>query len=115
MTSFTQAIEKLIRRIKRAFSKGKENKVERLTSELNNLLKQQEHVDENTVIEGISPISPSSSESSESSEEEWSVEENLSENDYQVIGDVTYEEGVADDEPTEEEYLAGKLEQGEEE
>jgi len=133
MTSFTQAIEKLIRRIKRAFSKGKSKKVDRLTNELNDLLKQQEHVDENTVVGGNSPPS-----SSESSEEDWSVEENLSENDSQVIGDVTYEEasseeeslpsgngdapeneggedassnieeGIIDDELTEEDYLAGK-------
>ena len=54
MTSFTRAIEKLIRRIN-AFSKGKTKKVDRLTNELNDLLKQQEHVDENTVPLEIPP------------------------------------------------------------
>ena len=95
MTSFTRAIEKLIRRIKRAFSKGKTKKVDRLTNELNDLLKQQEHVDENTVVEENSPIPPSSSESSE---EELSVEENPSNDDYELIGDVIYEEVSSEEE-----------------
>ncbi len=110
MTSFTQVIEKLIRRIKRAFSKGKENKVERLTSELNILLKQQEHDEENTVVE-----TPPSNESSESESSESESSESESEQEGSNNKSHNSEEGVIDDEPSEEDYLAGKLEQGEEE
>ena len=115
MTSFTQVIEKLIRRIKRAFSKGKENKVERLTSELNILLKQQEHDEENTVVETPPSNESSESESSESESSESESSESESEQEGSNNKSHNSEEGVIDDEPSEEDYLAGKLEQGEEE
>ena len=119
MTSFTQAIEKLIRRIQRAFLKGKDNKVDRLTEKLNKLIKLQEHAEES--VEESLESSPPSSESSESEEEEVVSEEELEEELEEESlpsgngdapenegGEDTSEEGIINDGPNEDDYFANK-------
>lgn len=113
MTNFEKAIKKLLRRIERAQSKGKDRKVERLTAELNDLVNQQEHADENTVVE-----TPPSSESSESEVDQVSSEgeeESLPsgngdapENEGGEDASSNIEHGIIDDGPNEDDYLAGK-------